>query len=116
VVVEVNNGGELVTQVLKSAQATLPIRSVHASRGKYTMAEPISTLYEQRRVHHVGAFPLLEDELCTWLPASADSPDRLDALVWALSELMLGAVSVGAPIFGRRQSRWAPVQARAGGW
>jgi len=89
VVVEVNNGGALVVEVLKAAQANLPIRSVHASRGKHTRAEPIALLYEQGRVHHVGAFPLLEDECCTWTPG-ADSPDRLDALVWAFTELAPG--------------------------
>ena len=94
--------------MLKAAQANLPIRSVHASRGKYTRAEPIALLYEQERVHHVGAFPLLEDELCTWLPG-ADSPDRLDALVWALAELSPGAgANARAPVWGETPgpSKW----------
>ncbi len=113
VIVEVNQGGELVTQVLKAAQAHLPIKSVHASRGKHTRAEPISTLYEQGRVHHVGAFPALEDECCTWLPNTAESPDRLDALVWGLTELMLGgAVASGFPRLPQT-SRWAPLRERA---
>jgi phage terminase large subunit-like protein len=110
VVVEVNQGGELVTQVLKAAQANLPIRTVHATRGKYTRAEPCALLYEQGRVHHVGAFPLLEDECCTWLPGSSDSPDRLDALVWALTELAPGAVTCSAPILMPTVSRWAPMR------
>jgi phage terminase large subunit-like protein len=113
VVVEVNNGGELATQVLKAAQANLPIRSVTASRAKHTRAEPIALLYEQGRVHHVGAFPLLEDECCTWLPG-ANTPDRLDALVWALTELAPGTVTVGGPMFGRRTNRWGGVFQRAG--
>jgi phage terminase large subunit-like protein len=65
---------------------------VHASRGKFTRAEPISSLYEQGRVHHVGVLAKLEDQMCTWSPhSSGKSPDRVDALVWALTELMLGA-------------------------
>jgi phage terminase large subunit-like protein len=65
---------------------------VHARRGKYLRAEPVSTLYEQDRVHHVGAFPELEDEMCDFGPgglSNGRSPDRLDALVWALTALML---------------------------
>jgi phage terminase large subunit-like protein len=96
----------------------LPITAVHASRGKQTRAEPISALYEQGRVHHVGAFPLLEDECCQWLPTAGRSPDRLDALVWALTELMLGAGVASAPIYQTAPSRW-PVGgsfARVGGW
>jgi predicted phage terminase large subunit-like protein len=111
VVVEVNNGGELVTQVLKAAQANLPIKAVHASRGKLTRAEPVVAAYERGKVHHVGSFPELEDECCTWLPGVGDSPDRLDALVWALSELVLeGGASVSASISITGPSRWAPVE------
>ena len=62
---------------------------VHAKRGKLIRAEPVSALYEQRRVHHVGAFEALEDQLCTFAPGVADSPDRLDALVYAISDLMV---------------------------
>jgi phage terminase large subunit-like protein len=115
IVVEVNNGGELVTQVLKAAQVNLPIMAVHASRGKQTRAEPISALYEQGRVHHVGAFPALEDECCQWLPATASSPDRLDALVWALTELMLGTGIASAPIRLVHESRWAGLRQTASG-
>jgi phage terminase large subunit-like protein len=88
---------------------------VHASRGKLTRAEPIAALYEQGKIHHVGGFPELEDQLCTWVPGMSDSPDRLDALVWALTELAPGAVSVSAPIFMTAPSRWAPVRQRAAG-
>ncbi len=97
VVGEVNNGGDLVEANVQTAArdakpkaVVLPFKSVRASRGKQTRAEPIAALYEQGRIHHVGAFPKLEDELCDWDPAgNSPSPDRLDALVWALTELML---------------------------
>src|ERR1700740_3386174 len=91
VVVEVNNGGELVRQVLNATRAPLPIRTVHASRGKATRAEPIAALYEQGRVRHVGSFPALEDECCTWVPGVSGSPDRLPARVWGPSKLVVGA-------------------------
>lgn len=101
IVAESNNGGEMVLQVIRQIDARVPVRLVHASRGKQTRAEPISALYEQdaqqgtvRRAHHVGSFPALEDELCLWVPGD-DSPNRLDALVWAATELMLNA---GGPI------------------
>ena len=63
---------------------------VHASRGKIVRAEPVSALYEQRKCHHVGGFPELEDELCSFEPGTADSPDRMDALVYAITDLMVG--------------------------
>lgn len=91
-VAEANQGGEMVRAVLAQADPTLPVRLVHATRGKYVRAEPVAMLYEQRRVRHAGAFPELEDELCDFGPAGLTggrSPDRLDALVWALTELML---------------------------
>jgi len=91
VVAEVNYGGEMVESVVRSAAIADGVRiaykAVRASRGKYVRAEPIAALYEQKRVHHVGFFAKLEDELCQWTPGSA-SPNRLDALVWALTELM----------------------------
>ncbi|HET6866296.1 MAG TPA: terminase family protein [Solirubrobacteraceae bacterium] len=89
VVAEVNNGGDLVETVLRTQDERLPFAQVRASRGKRTRAEPIAALYEQGKVHHVGEFRDLEDELCSWTPGDADSPDRLDALVWALTELMM---------------------------
>jgi predicted phage terminase large subunit-like protein len=89
IIAEGNQGGEMVAHVLGTVEAGLPLRIVHATRGKLTRAEPIAALYEQGRVSHVGGLPQLEDQLCTWMPGSA-SPDRLDALVWALTELMLG--------------------------
>lgn len=87
-IAEANNGGEMVAHTLRTVASNLPITLVHASRGKYIRAEPISALYERGLVHHVGTFPLLEDQLCAWLPGR-QSPDRLDALVWALTALLL---------------------------
>ncbi len=93
IVAEKNNGGEMVEVMLKTVDPSVPVRLVSASKGKRTRAEPIAALYEGSdtvpgRVHHVGAFPALEEEQTTWTPES-ESPDRMDALVWGLSELML---------------------------
>jgi predicted phage terminase large subunit-like protein len=86
---ETNNGGEMVETVIRMVDKNAPFKAVHASRGKITRAEPISALYEQGRCHHVGCFPLLEDQMCDYDAKTAKySPDRMDALVWALSELM----------------------------
>jgi predicted phage terminase large subunit-like protein len=87
IVAEVNNGGEMVEATLRTVNANVPYRAVHASRGKSLRAEPISALYEQHKVHHLGTFAQLEDQMCQWQPGDAWSPDRLDALVWALTEL-----------------------------
>lgn len=90
VVVEINKGGDLVENVLKSIDSTIPIKSVRATRGKYTRAEPIAALYEQNRVFHGQPFTILEAQLCDYVPGlSSKSPDRMDALVWALTELLL---------------------------
>ncbi len=88
---EVNNGGALVEHTLRSVDPGIPFKAVHASRGKLTRAEPASALYQQGRVHHVGVFGPLEDQLTSYDGSrSGSSPDRLDALVWAVHELMLG--------------------------
>ena len=87
VVAEVNNGGDLVEAVLRSVDLNFAYRPVRASHGKLTRAEPITELYEQHRVHHVGSFPTLEDQMCDYVPTVSKSPDRMDALVWALTEL-----------------------------
>jgi predicted phage terminase large subunit-like protein len=113
VVVETNQGGEMVPAVLSAAQVNIPIRTVNASRGKMTRAEPVAALYEQGRVRHVGPLAALEDECCTWVPGVAGSPDRMDALVWGLSQLMLGAGPASAPILLRRESPRAVLRARA---
>ena len=90
VVAEVNQGGDMVRSTLHTVRRTLPVRKVHASRGKRTRAEPVSALYEQGKIHHVGAFAELEDQLCDWIPdVSPRSPDRLDAVVWLFSQLMV---------------------------
>ncbi|MBX9664813.1 MAG: terminase family protein [Novosphingobium sp.] len=95
VVAEANQGGAMVEAVLRAANATLPLRLVHATRGKAARAEPVAALYETGRVRHAGMFARLEDELCGLLPGGTyqgpgRSPDRADACVWALTELMLG--------------------------
>jgi phage terminase large subunit-like protein len=90
IVIEKNQGGDMAETTLRAVDANVPIKMVHASRGKITRAEPISALYEQARVHHVGLFVELEDEMTSYEPGSPKSPDRMDALVWGLSELMIG--------------------------
>ncbi len=93
-VVEVNQGGDMVRAVMREADASVPITMVRAVRGKWLRAEPVAALYEQGRVKHVGAFPALEDELCDFGLdglSSGRSPDRLDALVWAVTALTFGA-------------------------
>jgi phage terminase large subunit-like protein len=88
VVAEVNQGGDMVRELIAQVDAGLPVKTVHATRAKQARAEPVAALYEQGRVRHVGAFSALEDELCSAIGEGA-SPDRLDALVWAVTELML---------------------------
>ena len=88
IIAEKNNGGEMVELVIKQVDRSVPVRLVSASRDKHTRAEPIAAPYEQGRIHHVGNFNALEDEMCLWVPGDR-SPNRMDALVWALTELML---------------------------
>lgn len=92
VVAEKNNGGEMVASVIKQVDATVTVKLVWASRGKATRAEPISAIAEQGRDHHVGSFPALEDELCLWMQGDG-SPNRLDAKVWAYTELSGGGAT-----------------------
>ncbi len=92
IVAEKNNGGEMVSSVLRAADRSVPVKLVHASRGKIVRAEPISALYEQGRIHHVGEFAELEDQMCLFSidnirNEGTGSPDRVDALVWGLTEL-----------------------------
>ena len=87
IVAETNNGGDLVERLLRNIDNTVPYTPVSASRGKMVRAEPIAALYEQGKVSHVGVFNELEEQLCTYTIGSRKSPDRLDALVWALTEL-----------------------------
>jgi phage terminase large subunit-like protein len=93
-VAEVNQGGDMVRAVIGEADAAVPVIAVRATRGKYLRAEPVAQLYEQGRVRHAGAFPALEDEMCDFGLdglSSGRSPDRLDALVWAVASLTFGA-------------------------
>lgn len=90
IVAEVNNGGQLVEHTLRTVDNSVSYKAVHASRGKTTRAEPVAALYEQGRVSHVGRLDALESQMTGWDPStSAKSPDRMDALVWALTELMV---------------------------
>lgn len=90
IVAEVNQGYDLVTNLLNTHDENVPVKKVYATRGgKFLRAEPIAALYEQKRVHHVGLHGKLEDQMTQWVPGKA-SPDRLDALVWAITDLMLG--------------------------
>ncbi len=92
VVAEVNQGGDLVVSVLKQIDQGVPVRKVRATRGKWLRAEPVAALYAEGRVSHVGAFDVLEDQMCAFGAdglAKGRSPDRVDALVWALTDLML---------------------------
>jgi phage terminase large subunit-like protein len=94
IVAEVNQGGDMVEAVIHSVDPNVPVKKIHASRGKEVRAEPVSALYEQGRVHHIGFFPDLEDQLCEWVPGEK-SPDRLDAVVHVLTELMIRPTSWG---------------------
>lgn len=92
-IAEANQGGDMVKHVLRTIDPQASIKLVHASRGKITRAEPVAALYEQGKVHHVGVHPQLEDQMCTYLPndikRSSGSPDRMDAMVWAITELLI---------------------------
>jgi phage terminase large subunit-like protein len=91
-VAEVNQGGDLVEQVIRQVDPLVPFRSVHASRGKVARAEPVAALYEQGRVHHLRGLSALEDQMCAMTARGYEgkgSPDRVDALVWALTELIV---------------------------
>ncbi|MFC1418591.1 DNA-packaging protein [Streptacidiphilus cavernicola] len=87
IVAEVNYGGAMVESTIRQVDKNVPVDVISASRGKVQRAEPVAALYEQHRVHHVGAMPKLEDQMTTWTPKDGTSPDRLDALVWAMTEL-----------------------------
>jgi phage terminase large subunit-like protein len=108
IVAEDNNGGEMVEATIRAVDPTAPVKRVHASRGKIARAEPISALYEQGLIHHVGIFPQLEDQMTSYQPleikGSQASPDRMDALVWSLTELFETQVAdLKDAFFGARQ-------------
>lgn len=95
VVIEVNNGGDALVDLIRAQEKargwsnlSVPIVAIHAKKGKRVRAEPVSAVYEQTRVSHVGKFPVLEDQLCVWTPQKVESPDRLDALVYAILRLL----------------------------
>ena len=94
IIAETNNGGDMIIMLMKQVDPSIAVKKVTATRGKQLRAEPISSLYEQGRVHHVGYFEQLEVQMCEWTPLSSESPDRLDALVWALTELNTGGSSM----------------------
>lgn len=108
IIAEANQGGDMVRYTIHTVDPKAPVTLIRASRGKYTRAEPVAALYEQGRIHHVGFLPELEDELTTFVPGQADSPDRLDAAVHALTHLMLeGRARLAAPALSmRKQSTW----------
>ena len=109
IVAEANQGGDLVSSLIRTIDPNVPIKLVRASRGKRTRAEPVAALYEQGRVHHVGFFTSLEDQLCSWVPDVSDSPDRLDALVWAFTDLVIDAsraAPIAAPVSLTQSSPW----------
>ena len=87
VIAEVNNGGDLVERLLRTIDTNVPYSSVRATRGKMVRAEPIQALFQQGKVNMVGFFPELESQMCSYTGSTNESPDRLDALVWALTEL-----------------------------
>lgn len=96
IVGEVNYGGDMVEAIIRQADPDVSYKNVHASRGKRIRAEPIKALYEQHRVHHVGTFPEMESEMSLWVPDESEwSPNRLDALVWALTDLAAGRLLDG---------------------
>lgn len=111
VVAEANQGGDMVRYTLDTVERNIPIRLVHASRGKRTRAEPVAALYEQGKIHHVGSFAELEDQLCSWIPDVSPSPDRLDALVWGLTELLVDGqrrAETIVPVGLEQSNPWKP--------
>jgi phage terminase large subunit-like protein len=96
VVCEVNNGGDYIPALVATVDGNVPVRAVTATRGKYIRAEPVSASYAAGRVHHVGFFPELEAQMCSFTPYQrTGSPDRLDALVWALTDLRVVVEALG---------------------
>ncbi len=100
IIAEKNNGGEMVSLTIRTVDDKVPVTLVWASRGKLTRAEPVAALDEQHKLHMVGTFPKLEDELCTY-EGMGDSPNRLDAYVWAATELFIGRKRPQGLVWGR---------------
>jgi len=109
IVGEINYGGDMVENTIRNVEngRNVAYKAVHASRGKAVRAEPIVAMYEQGRVHHVGEFKELEDEMCNWVPGeSGYSPNRVDAVVWALTELLLTGQELGVMSYRPIQSKY----------
>lgn len=113
IVAEVNYGGEMVASTIGQVDAAVPVKVISASRGKVQRAEPVAAAYEKHRVHHVGPLAQLEDQMTTWTPQDGTSPDRLDALVWAVTELT-GNFSADAWIAWARRKAEEAAAAEAG--
>ena len=111
IVAEKNQGGAMVESTIRQADRDVPITLVSASRGKEVRADPIAAVYEQGRAHHIRVFSDLEDQLCGWEPGDSDSPDRLDALVWAGTEL-LGSEQFVVPSPTLYQDSWLDLDGR----
>jgi len=92
IVAEVNFGGDMVESVIRNIDENVSYKSIHASKGKRARAEPISALYEQGKIHHIGTFKDLEDQMCNFTPETKTSPDRIDALVWCFTELIINRI------------------------
>ncbi len=119
IVAEVNNGGEMVENTIRMVDSNVPFTAVRASRGKVTRAEPVSALYEQGRMHHVGTFAPLEDQMTNFTSdfdrrAAGYSPDRVDALVWAATELLVEQMN-GWAIFEVYRREAAAIEAQKAG-
>jgi Terminase RNaseH-like domain len=118
-VAEVNNGGEMVENTIRMVDSNMPFTAVRASRGKVTRAEPVSALYEQGRMHHIGTFPQLEDQMTNFTSdfdrqAAGYSPDRVDALVWAATESLVENMN-GWGIFELYRRKAAAIEAEKRG-
>ena len=115
IVAEKNQGGEMVSHTIHSIDKNIPVKLVHASKGKVARAEPVCALYEQGRFHHVGCFPQLEDEMCAFIPDQlVDSPNRVDAQVWAATELFFAQKKKkGGALRGSKSRRFQPEAAAA---
>lgn len=108
IVAEVNNGGDLVEATIRTEDRAVPYSAVRASHGKITRAEPIAALYEQGKVHHVGTMPELEDQMCSYTGKPGEtSPDRMDALVWAITELVGTTAIDYGPSMIYSDSQWS---------
>jgi len=106
IVAETNQGGDMVATIIRGIDSTVAYQGVHAKRGKHLRAEPVVALYEQGKVHHVGYFSELEQEMTSWVPHESPSPNRVDALVYAITALMVRRSVAAAPAPMDQPSRW----------